>query len=552
MVTWASFFFNPINTPATMNERKKLYLPLLFAALIIVGMFIGAKLTPVNRMLGGSVPRGVYQYSKIQDIIHLLDQKYVDPVDKEELINLAIQQMMEHLDPHSVYITAGELAAINEEITGNFEGIGVQFNIRRDTVMVLNIIPGGPAEQEGVLGGDRIVEVDGEIIAGNGITNEEVMRRLKGPRGTRVEVGVFRPGRKDIVRFTITRDVIRTESLQAFYMLDARNGYIRINTFTANTYREFIGAMRKLSSSGMEQLVLDLRGNGGGLFDQAIRITNEFLGKRDMIVFTRGKNSPQRIHNANGKGQYQQLPIVVLIDEFSASASEIVAGAIQDHDRGKVVGRRSFGKGLVQQQIPLSDGSALRVTTERYYTPSGRSIQRPYLHSQEEYFAELHDRFLNENTAIPDTSAIPDSLKFKTLKAGRTVYGGGGITPDHFIPSHSQIESPGLRRLIRTGILFDFAYDFADRNRHAITERYDADAFVTDFTFQQDDIQSFRRRAEHLGVAHRELTAKAEERMLFLIKAHVARNIYGEATFFKVYNQQDEAVQKAIRVMKQG
>ncbi len=534
-----------------MNQSRKLVLPLVFSALIIIGMFIGAKLTPLNRMLGGARSSGVYHYGKIQDIIYLLDQKYVDPVDRERLVDVAIQGMLEQLDPHSVYISAEEMMRINEEITGHFEGIGVQFTIRHDSVVVLNVLPGGPAEREGLQGGDRIVEVNGEVMAGEELTNQEVMRQLKGPRGTTVEVGVLRPGRRDLIHFSLTRDVVVTNSVAASYLLDQQTGYLRINTFTGKTYREFMQAMSNLSAAGAKRLVLDLRSNGGGVFDQAIRVANEFLGNRDLIVYTMGKSGRRTVHRANGRGRYQKMPLVILIDDFSASASEIVAGAIQDHDRGYIVGRRSFGKGLVQQQIPLSDGSALRVTTERYYTPSGRSIQKPYTQHHDDYFNELFDRFQTDALQTPDTAEIDDSLKFQTLKKGRTVYGGGGITPDFFIPFHHPDDNDLIRRISRTGLIFEFAYDYADRNRHAITTQYSESEFVEQYVFDRHARRSFLAFLREHRMPVGTITGNTERRIFHLIKAHVARNVFGEQAFFMVYNRQDPAVEKALQLLHQ-
>jgi len=543
------FYTSETHFPA-MKERKKLLLPVIFAVLLIVGMFIGAKLTPVHRMLGGSMSSGMYHYTKIQDILYLLEQKYVDPVDRERLVDVAIQGMLEQLDPHSAYITAEQLTAINEEIQGNFEGIGVQFSIRNDTVVVLKVLSGGPAEREGILGGDRIVRVDGVTIAGTSITNDEVMKSLKGPRGTRVEVGVFRPGRADVIRYTLTRDVIQTSSIAAAYMLDDRIAYLRIASFTGKTYREFMDSMLQLSNQGANALILDLRGNGGGLFEQSIRITNEFLGNRDLIVYTMGKSGRRTVHRANGKGIYQQMPLVVLIDDFSASASEILAGAIQDHDRGEIVGRRSFGKGLVQQQIPLSDGSALRVTTERYYTPAGRSIQKPYSHQHDDYFNELMERFHSGAMQTPDTTGVHDSLRFRTLNKGRTVYGGGGITPDHFIPFHHRDENELLRSISRTGLLMEFAYDLADRKRSEIIAAFSESDFVERYTLDSRTRQAFINVVTRHGFPVRNMPPSTEARMFHIIKAHIARNIYGEQAFFRIYNLRDEAVLKASSLLK--
>lgn len=529
-----------------MKTRKHLLMPLLFSALLIVGMFIGAKLTPVNRMFGGSMSASIYNHNKLQDILYLISREYVDPVDQNQLMDLAIQGMLEQLDPHSVYITAEEIAAVNEEITGNFEGIGVQFNIRYDTVVVLNVLKGGPAEKEGLLGGDRIVSVDGEPIAGVGITNSDVMKRLKGRRGSTVSLGVIRKNRPQKLSFTLTRDVIQTSSIGASYLLNPSTGYIKINTFSEKTYVEFMEAMDRLTRLGQKRLVLDLRGNGGGILDQSIKIANEFLENGEMIVYTMGKSGKKKTHRANGKGVYRKLPLVVLIDEFSASASEILAGAIQDHDRGTLIGRRTFGKGLVQQQVSLTDGSALRLTTERYYTPAGRSIQKPYSHHQDEYYGELLERYNHGMMQTPDTSPVPDSLKFKTLKKGRVVFGGGGITPDHFIPFHHPRDTELFKQLFRSGIIYEFAYDYADRQRETLISQYDTLRFVKNFSPDQAVLQEFWKMATKQGFNSKERNALTDERTLHLIKAYIARNIYGEEPYLMIINQKDEAVKKAV------
>lgn len=533
-----------------MNDPKRLLMPLIFAALLIIGMFIGAKLTPVNRMFSGTMSASIYNYNKLQDILYLIERDYVDEVDQDHLVDLAIEGMLKQLDPHSVYISAGQLTAVNEEISGNFEGIGVQFSILNDTVVVINVIRGGPAEKAGLLGGDRITEVDGEVIAGRGISNDEVMKLLKGKKGSVVKVGVMRQGRRDVMLFDITRDVIATRSIDAAYMINGRTAYVRMNTFAEKTYTEFMHHMHHLEQSGMKNLILDLRGNGGGLLDQAVRISNEFLGRRELIVYTMGKSGKRRMHYANGKGRFQNTGLAVLIDDFSASASEIVAGAIQDNDRGHIIGRRSFGKGLVQQQVMLIDGSAIRITTERYYTPVGRSIQKPYAGGQDDYYNELLDRYTHGGMQAPDTATPPDSLKFETIKEKRTVYGGGGIMPDHFIPIHPKHENELFRNLSRTGVIFEFSADFADRYRSEITTRYDSARYVSSFVMSSADMNAFWDY-----VADKGIMTTAQERsetgtsISRLVKAFVARDLYGIATYYSISNQRDEAVKKALKVL---
>jgi carboxyl-terminal processing protease len=534
-----------------MNNRIKLWMPVAFAALLIAGMFIGAKLTPVNRMFSGSMSASIYNYNKLQDILFLIERDYVDKVDQNSLVDMAIQGMLQQLDPHSVYITTDQMAAIQEEITGNFEGIGVQFSIRRDTVLVMNVIRGGPAEASGLLAGDRIVHVDDKDIAGRGISNDEVMKMLKGPKGSTVQVEVVRPGLKGRQNYTITRNVISTSSIEAAYMLSRKTGYIRLNTFAEKSYADFMEQMVLLQADGMKNLVLDLRGNGGGLLDQAIRITNEFLGRKELIVYTMGKSGKKKIHTANGNGTYQKTGLVVLIDDFSASASEIIAGAIQDNDRGMIVGRRSFGKGLVQQQVMLTDGSALRITTERYYTPAGRSIQKPYAGTQEDYYGELMERYQNGGMQSADSAPHADSLKFQTLKKKRTVYGGGGITPDYFIPLHRKHDSELFRNLSGSGVIFEFASDYADRNRMNIMEKYDSVSYAGQFRLDESEMRSFWAFAVTKGVpSDKAAQTQAEGRIRFLIKAFVARDLFGNETFYRIMNQQDDSVKKALSILE--
>lgn len=533
-----------------MSDRTKILLPLLFAALLITGMFIGARIIPVNALFNGPKTSGSYNNNKIQDILYLIEQDYVDEVDRKELVDLAIQGLLQQLDPHSVYITAEELNAVNEEIAGHFEGIGVQFSIRRDTVMVIKVLTGGPAEKAGMLAGDRIVAVGNKMIAGNGITNDEVMKLLKGPRGSEIVVEVMRKGRKDQLLFVLTRDVIQTHSIDAAFMARGNTGYLKLHTFAGNTYNEFMEELNKLMASGMKNLILDLRGNSGGLLDQAIYIANEFLGNQELIVYTQGKSGRKKMSYANGNGIFRQGGLVVLIDDFSASASEIIAGAIQDNDRGLIVGRRSFGKGLVQQQIMLADGSALRLTTERYYTPAGRSIQKPYSSSQEEYYGELMTRYQNGGMDSPDSIPLADSLKFLTLKKKRTVYGGGGIMPDYFIPLNRKHETVLYRKLSDSGVIFEFAADYADKNRQKIVGAYSSVRFVSSFELDESAMAAFWKYAAEKEIKREtELQQETGKQLRFIIKAFIARDLYGDDAFYKILNSRDEAVLKALSVL---
>ncbi len=532
-----------------MNKTLKILLPVIFALLLIAGMFLGSYLSSGSSALGGGVT-GKYRNDKIRDIMYLIQRDYVDKVDEKELTDLAIQGLLQQLDPHSVYIPAEELAAVTEEITGRFEGIGVQFTIRKDTVMVIRVIPGGPSETAGVLAGDRIVAVEGKKVAGVGITNDEVMKHLKGPGGTTIRISVFRKGRKELIEIPVTRDVIKTQSIDASYMATKQIGYIKLNTFAGNTYIEMMERMNELRVSGMKNLILDLRGNSGGLLDQAILIVNEFLEKDELIVYTQGKTGRKKLSFANGEGEYRNIGLTVLIDDFSASASEIIAGAIQDNDRGWIVGRRSFGKGLVQQQMTLADGSALRLTTERYYTPAGRSIQKPYSHNQEEYYNELMTRYLNGGMESPDSIPLTDSLKVFTLKKKRAVYGGGGIMPDYFIPMGRKHETPLYRELRNNGVIYEFASEFADRNRSVIANAYSGDQYMSRYSPDRKLMDEFRVYAAAREIKiETNLPPETTRQLTHLIKAFIARDLYGDNIFYQILNSNDEAVLKALSVV---
>jgi carboxyl-terminal processing protease len=532
-----------------MNPKLKIYLPLIFAALLITGMYLGAFLSPFTSHTGIEKTPGTHS-DKIQDILFLIRRDYVDDVNQEKLTDMAIQGLLAQLDPHSVYIPAEELASVNEEITGKFEGIGVQFMMRRDSVMVIKVIPGGPADKAGLLAGDRIISAEGKPLTGKKLTSDEVMKHLKGPGGTTIRLQVARQARKGLLTFAVTRDVITTHSIEAAYLIDSKNACLKLHTFAANTYSEFMERMQMLQSQGMKNLVFDLRGNSGGLLDQAILIANEFLGKDEMIVYTQRRNGRKKISRANGEGKYQSIGLVVLIDDFSASASEILAGAVQDNDRGWIVGRRSFGKGLVQQQVTLADGSALRLTTERYYTPAGRSIQKPYSHNQEEYYNELMTRYLNGGMESPDSIPLADSLKVFTLKKKRAVYGGGGIMPDYFIPLGRKHETSLYRELRDNGIIYEFASDYADLNRSTITRAFSGIAYVQRYQPGQPVMEQLRSFAATRGVMmEKSLPIETVRQLEHLIKAFVARDLYGDDIFYQILNSQDDTVKKAMAVV---
>ena len=428
---------------------KKILMPIAFALTAIAGVVIG-NLLSYNSIEKKSEFASHAGRSKLDMVLGLIDRQYVDTVDVNDLTEKAIPVLLANLDPHTVYIPADELQMVNDDLEASFSGIGVQFNIQRDTVMVVAVIHGGPSEKIGILPGDRIVEVDDSSFVGKSVTNEKVVKKLRGPKNTKVKVVVKRYGADEVLHYTITRGDVPTTSIDARYLIEPSVGYVKVNKFGTSTYEEFYKALSSLSSSGAQSFIIDLRENSGGYLESAIAMINEFLGRDELIVYTEGKAHSRQTSKAYGDGDFQNASVAILIDEWSASASEIFAGAIQDNDRGIVVGRRSFGKGLVQQQIPMSDGSALRLTIARYYTPSGRCIQKPYS-DKEGYAIEVFERYKNDD--VNSDSVRADTLKYFT-KMGRVVYGGGGITPDVVVPIDTVGANAYYRKLYNTGTLY--------------------------------------------------------------------------------------------------
>ncbi len=534
------------------NFNYKAYLPFLFAIVLAVGVLLGLNL---NFDRTSQIPSekkffsiGFDRYDKINDIINYINESYVDTINREELTEDAIVNLLKNLDPHSSYIPASAFRELNDPLMGSFEGIGIEFNMMTDTVVVINPIPGGPSESVGLRAGDRIIKVEDELIAGIKIATQDVVRKLKGPKGTKVNVSVMRRGVDDLLEFTITRDKIPSYSLDIAYMIDEKTGYIKLGQFSATTHQEFRMALERLKRQGMNQMILDLRGNGGGFLDAAIQLADEFLQPESLIVYTDGRKRPRTVANARRNGGFETQPLIVLIDEWSASASEIIAGAVQDHDRGLIIGRRSFGKGLVQEQVQLGDGSALRLTVARYYTPSGRSIQKPYDNGSEEYFADFMQRYLDGELEHPDSIRYDDSLRFET-EGGRIVYGGGGITPDIFIPLNTEERSPYFVKVANRGLIYRFAFDFADNNRDRIEEYDTAENYVRSFQVN-NIVQSFIKFAENEGVPFKEDEYRVAETLIKAqIKAYIGRNIYGNDAFYPVMNQRDTAVNRALEVL---
>ena len=476
---------------------------------------------------------------------------YVDETDEGKLVESAIIGMLEELDPHSTYSNAEEVKKMNEPLQGNFDGIGIQFNMAEDTLFVIQPVSGGPSEKVGIRAGDRITHVNDTLIAGVKMTTDDITRRLKGPKGTKVNVKVVRKGVDELLGFTIERDKIPVYSLDASYMITPKIGYIKINRFGATTHEEFMDALASLKGQGLQDLILDLQGNGGGYLNAAIDIANEFLGAGELIVYTEGRRTPRREFFAKGDGKHQSGRVVVLVDEFSASASEIVAGAVQDWDRGLVVGRRSFGKGLVQRPIDLPDGSMIRLTVARYYTPAGRCIQKPY-ESVEQYNADLIERYNRGEMMSADSIHFPDSLKCTTLKKGRTVYGGGGIMPDYFVPVDTTLFTKYHSQLSNKGVLLKVHFQLIDTYREEWTKKYgDYAVFNKDFDLDADMMQQLIEEGKKEGVEYNEEQYRKSEPLIKLqLKALIARDLWDMNEYYHTINVVNESVKKALELLE--
>lgn len=535
-----------------MNFKKSfVYLPLIFALLLAGGIWLGMQFTgnssthQVLRMSG-------HGNSKIESILTYIQSDYVDDIDRKKLEKEAIEAMIASLDPHSDFITAEEFHEMNDPLLGKFEGIGVSFRIEKDTITVISPLKGGPSEKVGIMAGDRIIFIEDSLVAGVEVTNRDAMRKLKGDKGTKVRIKVLRRGVDGLIDFTITRDVIPTYSLDIAYMLDEKTGFIRLNKFSATTHEEFMEAVVELLGKGMNQLVLDLRGNTGGFLSAARDLSDEFLTDGKLIVYTEGKNRPRSFAFATKKGLLHDFPVAVLIDEGSASASEIVAGALQDNDRGIIVGRRSFGKGLVQEQLPLPDGSAVRLTVARYYTPTGRSIQKPYNGDKMEYHHEAIERYENGELMHPDSIHFADSLKY-TTPGGKIVYGGGGIMPDVYVPLEVDSSLVYYNRLANSGLLFQFAFEYADTHRPELSSYGTPQAFAQQFRFTDKMYSELIAFAAEKGIsgADKEKQA-ARQKTAILFKAYVGRNIYDEAGFYPIYREIDNVLQEALKALNKA
>ncbi|HNW88867.1 MAG TPA: S41 family peptidase [Bacteroidales bacterium] len=532
-----------------MNKRFAIYLPIFFALTLIAGILAGRYLLPGAK--NSSTLFNFNRYDKFNDVMNFIESDYVDTINKKTLLEKAVTGMLESLDPHSVYIPAEDFNEANDPLAGNFDGIGIQFRKVRDTIVVINTIPGGPSEKQGLLAGDRIVKIDGKNVAGIKIPDEEVMKRLKGPRGTTVKVGIYRRDEHKMLNFTITRNVIPTYSVDIAYMVDSRIGYIKLSKFSASTADEVYNAISSLKNQGMTQLIFDLRGNGGGYLDAAISIADEFLPENKMIVYTEGSHRPRQNHYSKNSGLFENNDLAILIDEFSASASEILAGAIQDNDRGTIIGRRSFGKGLVQEQIQLDDGSAIRLTVARYHTPTGRCIQKPYTSDIDKYYTEFYKSLLDEYVETADSLNFADTAeRYKTPK-GKIVYGGGGIMPDIYIPYKSENVSAYYRKIVSKGLVYDYAFDYADKNRKSLKRYNNAKNFLSQFQVSNELFNDFITYAEQKGVVRDEVGIKlAGPGLKAMLKGYIGRNIFDDPAFYPVILTEDITFKKAIEVLK--
>ena len=531
-----------------MNRNKSNRLmPLIMAVCVVVGVVIGTFYT--SHFSGNRLSIINSSGNKLNNLLHIVDDQYVDTVDINKLVEDAMPQILAELDPHSVYIGAKDVQAVNDDLRGSFSGVGIEFTIREDTIRVQNVVNAGPADRAGVKAGDKIVSVDGKPFVGKIVTNDEAMRRLKGPKDTKVKLGLLGYGEKKVRYVTITRDDIPQRSISATYMINDNTGYIKVKSFGENTYPELLISLAKLSQEDLQNLIIDLRGNVGGYMMAVIQMVNEFLPKDRLIVYTQGRKSPRQEYRSDGRGSYQKIPLVVLIDEGSASASEIFAGAIQDNDRGTVIGRRSFGKGLVQQPMAFNDGSMIRLTIARYYTPSGRCIQKPYTSgSDKDYDDDLMMRYQHGEYFSQD-SIKHEGPEYHT-SIGRTVYGGGGITPDIFVAEDTLGVTSYYKEAGMTGLIFQFAYDYTDENRARLGEFTDMESLL-DYLKKQNLVERFASYADRKGLRRRNLMIRKSHHLLErFIDSRIIYNMLDDEAWIEYLNLDDPAIEKAVDVFK--
>ena len=528
-------------------NRRNRYMPLLMAVCVAFGIVIGTFYA--NHFSGNRLNIINSGSNRLNNLLHIIDDQYVDNVNIDSLVDKAIPQILSDLDPHSVYISGNDVQAANDELKGSFSGVGIEFNIRQDTLHVQNVVKNAPAERAGLLAGDKVVSIDGKPFVGKIVTNEEAMRRLKGPKDTKVRIGVKRFGQKKPLEFTVTRGDIQQKSVTATYMLDDNTGYIRIKNFGETTYPELLIALDKLSQEGFKILVIDLRDNTGGYLQSAVQMANEFLPKNKLIVYTQGRKSQRQDYVSDGHGSYKRIPLVVLINEGSASSSEIFAGAMQDNDRATVIGRRSFGKGLVQQQLGFTDGSLIRLTIARYYTPSGRCIQKPYTagdgsnYEQDIYSRYQHGEFFSQDSIKHTGPAYHTSI-------GRLVYGGGGITPDIFVAEDTLGVTSYFKQAAMSGLILQFAYNYTDNNRQKLA-MFKTLKELSAYLDKQNLVEQFAAYADKHGLQRRNLMIRKSHKMLSrFINSRIIYGMLDDEIWTQYLNEDDPVIAATLKVFK--
>jgi carboxyl-terminal processing protease len=536
--------------PSTPPKKYNIFLPILLSLVLVIGIWLGYFLSKrINDGSAFNTNNRAGTTDKINSLLNYIEYQYVDSINKKDLVEKTVTSMLQSLDPHSSYISASEFEAVNEPLEGNFDGIGVEFNIIRDTIRVITPIEGGPSEKIGIRAGDKLIEVEGKNVAGVKITNKQVFKKLRGKSGTIVSVTILRSGIIKPLEFKITRNAIPLFSLDASYMVNSNIGYIKISKFASTTYQEYLKAFNELTKLGMKKLILDLRGNPGGYLNAAVEISDEFLANGLQIVYTQGKASPKKIYKATEHGSFENNPLVLLIDEGSASASEIVAGAIQDNDRGTIIGRRSFGKGLVQEQLQLPDGSAIRLTIARYYSPTGRCIQKPYSDDKNLYYSEENDRYENGELLNVDSIKLDKTKRFKTPE-GKVVYGAGGIMPDVFVPIDTAKSNSFLNKVFYSGAINTFAFEYADNNRTKLKAYKSANNYIEKFEIDQAILDEF-----YAYCAKQNLTLngspieKTNEALRPYLKAFIGRDMFDKEAYYPIINKKDKCILKAIEVL---
>ena len=533
-----------------MNINKSnRFMPLLMALCVVVGILIGTFYA--NHFSGNRLNIINSGSNRLSNLLHIVDDQYVDKVNIDSLVDMAIPQILADLDPHSVYIPAKDAQAVTDDLKGSFSGVGIEFTIRKDTIHVQNVVKNGPAQRAGILAGDKIVSVDGKPFVGKVVTQDEAMRRLKGPKDTKVKIGVVRYGQKAVKYFTVTRGDIPQRSITATYMLDKSTGYIKIKNFGETTYPELLIALAQLSQEGFSNLVIDLRDNGGGYMNSAVQMANEFLPKNKLIVYMQGRKSPRQDFRSDGHGSYQKIPLIVLINEASASASEIFAGAMQDNDRATIIGRRSFGKGLVQQQIGFPDGSMIRLTIARYYTPSGRCIQKPFKPGDnQDYDNDLltryqHGEFFSQDSIKHTGPAYHTSI-------GRIIYGGGGITPDIFVAEDTLSMTSYYKQAAMSGLILQYAFNYTDNNRQKLNT-YSSMMEMSKYLVSQNTVEQFATFADKNGLKRRNLMIRKSHKLLErFINSRIIYNMLDEQAWTEYINQDDPTIATALRVFEKN